>query len=176
MASQDVHPRETTTSPRTVRTAKVSGILAQLVTVFLLFDGNPKNLNDPSFRAYGCNTSILLRPGPGGRIPVACTVWYDASADRESEYYVETAQPRLGQILMGCAFGFDRSKNRSDCVAPDFSQAQPTQGNRVEGQSDVEEAPEVEKVRDRESAPVHGIEAPSPRRPGRGVRRTPRDR
>jgi hypothetical protein len=98
----------------------VSGFILQLVTVFLLFDGNPQNLQDPSFRAYGCRTSLILRPGAAS-IPVTCTVWYDASAGRESEYYVETAQPRLGQVLMGCAFGFDRVQNRSDCVAPDFS-------------------------------------------------------
>jgi len=154
----------------------VTGIIAQLVTVFLLFDGNPQNINDPSFRAYGCNTSILLRPGPGGRIPVACTVWYDASADRESEYYVETAQPRIGQILMGCAFGFDRSKNRSDCVAPDFSHSQSITGNRIDGKTEAGEDAEVEKVRDRDSAADHDTERPSPRRTGHGVRRAPHDR
>ena len=110
----------------------MSGFILQLVSVFLLFDGNPQNLVDPTFRAYGCQTSLIVRPGAGGSFPVACTVWYDASAGRESEFFVETAQPRLGQVLMGCVFSFDRSKNRSECVAPDFGQGLPSKrGERV---------------------------------------------
>ncbi len=155
----------------------VSGIILQLVSVFLLFDGNPQNLSDPTFRAYGCHTSILVRTGPGGSFPVACTVWPDASAGRESEFYVETAHPRPGQILMGCAFGFDRSKNRSDCVAPDFAQPSyksPDDGYRGPGSTaEVEVVSEVEG--ERGVGALGDVDRPEARRPG-GGRRQPKRR
>ena len=148
----------------------VSGIILQLVSVFLLFDGNPQNLQDPTFRAYGCRTSIIIRSGAGGSFPVACTVWEDASAGRQSEYYVETAHPRLGQVLMGCAFGFDRSQNRSDCVAPDFAEASykgvgDMNRDPDEGEGEGEVAT-VEVDRDRAVGEPRDTDRPDARRSG----------
>ena len=157
----------------------MSGIILQLVSVFLLFDGNPQNLEDPTFRAYGCRTSMIVRPGAGGSFPVACTVWEDASAGRQSEYYVETAHPRLGQVLMGCAFGFDRSKNRSDCVAPDFAQASFGDVNERRDPDDVGEGEgevaSAEVDQGRAAGELRDTDRPEARRSG-GTKRAPKRR
>jgi len=155
----------------------VSGIILQLVSVFLLFDGNPQNLTDPTFRDYGCRASMIVRPGASGAFPVVCTVSYDARAGRQSEYYVEVPHPRPGQIMMGCAFGFDQSQNRSDCVAPDFAQAS------HRGVGDVNRDPDegegevatVEVDRDRADSEPRDTDGPEARRSG-GKQRVPKRR
>ena len=98
----------------------MSRVLLNLVSVFLLFDGNPGNAYDETFLGYGCNAYVMTYSGLPNRLSIPCAVWYDARSDRRTEYYTETVTPEVGEVLIGCIYSMDTSGNRSDCVAPEF--------------------------------------------------------
>lgn len=97
----------------------MSRIILNLVSVFLVFDGNPRNIQDPTFHSYGCTTYLISTAGRPDERPVPCSTWYDARADRLSEYFTEAEMPAPGEVLMGCVYAFDEAGNRSACVAQD---------------------------------------------------------